>query len=94
MPTVLAYHDVTDVDHWLGGSKEKEGDVFSQLRAGRMLEDMERRLIERTLKQYGGHRVKSAKALGMGVRTLGLKLKQWREQDTADKARGGQLQSV
>ena len=43
--------------------------------------DMERRLIERTLKLHSGHRVKSAKALGMGVRTLGMKLKQWREED-------------
>ncbi len=50
------------------------------LRHGRMLEDMERRLIERTLAQFGGHREKSAKALGMGVRTLGMKLKQWREE--------------
>jgi len=50
------------------------------LRHGRMLEDMERRLIERTLAQFGGHREKSAKALGMGVRTLGMKIKQWREE--------------
>jgi len=54
------------------------------LRYGRMLEDMERRLIERTLAQFGGHREKSAKALGMGVRTLGMKLKQWREERERD----------
>ena len=82
-----------DVSHWLGERKES-GDVFAQLQAGRMLEDMERKLIERVLTQNGGHRVKSAKALGMGVRTLGLKLKLWREQDTADKVRGGQLQGA
>lgn len=51
-----------------------------RLRPGRMLEDMERQLIERTLAQFNGHREKSAKALGMGVRTLGMKLKQWREE--------------
>ncbi|MCH7839799.1 MAG: hypothetical protein IID38_06145, partial [Planctomycetes bacterium] len=47
---------------------------------GRMLEDLQRQLIERTLAQYGGHRVKTARALGMGVRTLGMKIKQWREE--------------
>ncbi len=41
---------------------------------------MERQLIERTLSRFNGHRVKTAKALGMGVRTLGMKLKQWREE--------------
>ena len=45
-----------------------------------MLEDLERRLIEQTLGRFNGHRAKSAKALGMGVRTLGMKLKQWREE--------------
>jgi len=50
------------------------------LRDGCMLEDMERSLIERTLARFNGHRAKSAKALGMGVRTLGMKLKQWREE--------------
>lgn len=53
---------------------------FGTLRDGRMLEDMERQLIERTLTRFSGHRAKSAKALGMGVRTLGMKLKQWREE--------------
>ena len=45
-----------------------------------MLEDMERQLIERMLVKYNGHRVNTAKALGMGVRTLGMKLKQWRDE--------------
>ncbi len=64
---------------------------FGQLRHGRMLEDMERQLIEKTLEQFNGHRAKSAKALGMGLRTLGLKLKQWRE---AEAARIGQSEEV
>ncbi len=79
------------VEQWLCGlSRRSSGAVdagFGDLRPGRMLQDMERRLIERTLKQHNGHRVKSAKALGMGVRTLGLKLKQWREQDVANANR-------
>ncbi len=71
-----------DVNQWLGSEGADTG-PSAGLRPGRMLEDMERRLIERTLKQFDGHRVKTAKLLGMGVRTLGLKLKQWREQDAA-----------
>jgi len=62
-------------------------ETFSRLRPGRMLEDVERQLIERTLRQYNGHREKTAKALGMGVRTLGMKLKQWREEAAAEQAR-------
>ena len=57
-------------------------------------EDMERRLIEHVLNQYGGHRVRTAKTLGMGVRTLGLKLKQWREHDEVNLARRPALQAV
>ena len=60
-------------------------DGFGALREGRMLQDMERQLIERTLAQLNGHRAKSAKALGMGVRTLGMKLKQWRDEDVAQQ---------
>ena len=43
------------------------------------LEDVERETIIATLKNNNGHRQKSAKALGIGVRTLGLKLKKWKE---------------
>ncbi len=44
------------------------------------LEDVERESIIATLKQNQGHRQRSAAALGIGVRTLGLKLKKWKEQ--------------
>jgi DNA-binding NtrC family response regulator len=44
---------------------------------GLSLEEMERRLIEATLEHYGGHRANSAKALGIGVRTLTGKLRQY-----------------
>ena len=72
------------IEPWLHpGSKLVGG--FSPLREGRMLQDAERQLIERTLAQFNGHRAKSARALGMGVRTLGMKLKQWREEDAAEQ---------
>ncbi|MEM6332728.1 MAG: sigma-54 dependent transcriptional regulator [Planctomycetota bacterium] len=47
--------------------------------AVRPLEVVEREQIVRTLQSFGGNRQKSAKALGIGVRTLGLKLKKWKE---------------
>jgi DNA-binding NtrC family response regulator len=46
---------------------------------GRTLEEIERDIIVRTLGRYGGHRQKTAKSLGIGVRTLGLKLKKWKD---------------
>jgi DNA-binding NtrC family response regulator len=44
------------------------------------LEDVERESIVATLRENHGHRQRSAAALGIGVRTLGLKLKKWKEQ--------------
>ncbi len=46
----------------------------------RPLADIEREIIVETLHRYNGHRQKTAKALGIGVRTLGLKLKKWKEE--------------
>lgn len=44
------------------------------------LDEIERRSIVATLERNRGHRQKSAKALGIGVRTLGLKLKKWKDE--------------
>jgi DNA-binding NtrC family response regulator len=44
------------------------------------LHDLERESIVATLEAHNGHRQRSARALGIGVRTLGLKLKKWKEQ--------------
>jgi DNA-binding NtrC family response regulator len=44
------------------------------------LEEIERRSIVATLEHNRGHRQRSARALGIGVRTLGLKLKKWKEE--------------
>ena len=45
----------------------------------RQLEDIERAVIVATLTHHDGHRQRSASALGIGVRTLGLKLKKWKD---------------
>ena len=45
------------------------------------LEDFEREKILSTLQQMNGNRQATAKTLGIGLRTLGLKLKRWKEQN-------------
>ncbi len=85
--------DVDLIGPWLQTEAGEAGELGT-LRDGRMLEDMERQLITRTLTKFNGHRVKTAKALGMGVRTLGMKLKQWREESHAMAAASGPLRSV
>jgi DNA-binding NtrC family response regulator len=42
---------------------------------GMNLQEMERRLIEATLERFAGHRAQTARALGIGVRTLTNKLR-------------------
>ncbi|MCK4871299.1 MAG: sigma-54-dependent Fis family transcriptional regulator [Phycisphaerales bacterium] len=45
----------------------------------RRLEEVEREAIVAALHGFNGHRQKTAEALGIGVRTLGLKLKKWKQ---------------
>jgi DNA-binding NtrC family response regulator len=54
-------------------------------RDGQILADAERDLILRTLERFSGHRERTARALGIGLRTLGLKLKKWREEGTFEE---------
>ncbi|MEW6251410.1 MAG: sigma-54 dependent transcriptional regulator, partial [Planctomycetota bacterium] len=58
-----------------------------QYRDGSILDDAERDLVLRTLERFAGHREKTARALGIGLRTLGLKLKKWREEGTFHEER-------
>jgi DNA-binding NtrC family response regulator len=48
--------------------------------AGKPLAEVEKQVILRTLQAFKGHRMKTAHALGIGVRTLGMKLKKWKEE--------------
>lgn len=50
------------------------------------LDDIERTTILATLQHYRGHRQKSANALGIGVRTLGLKLRKWKDLKIVDES--------
>lgn len=54
-------------------------DVESTSHDGKTLEDIEREVIIQTLDLNQGHRRRTAEALGIGVRTLGLKLKKWKD---------------
>ena len=47
----------------------------------RSLEEVEREEVLRALGRFNGNRTRTAQALGIGVRTLGLKLKKWKEQN-------------
>ncbi len=44
---------------------------------GLSLHEMEQQLIEATLEHFGGHRARTAEALGIGLRTLSGKLKEY-----------------
>lgn len=57
----------------------RERESFEQP-GDRTLAEIERDTIVATLQRFNGHRQKTAKALGIGVRTLGLKLKKWKEE--------------
>jgi len=60
-----------------GGSDPNRGQLICD--GGRTLEDLERTAILATLRHFKGHRRRSAAALGIGVRTLGLKLRRWKD---------------
>jgi len=65
-----------------------EADDSDRLPVGLTLDEMERRMIVATLEQFNGHRAKTAEALGIGLRTLSGKLREYgyapREKDFAN----------
>lgn len=81
------------IEPWLRPMNDVSGSLPAALRQGHLLEDAERHLVERTLKQFSGHREKTARALGIGLRTLTLKLKRWRE-ETQTEVPAGREQSL
>ena len=50
---------------------------MNQISVGIKLDEMEQRLIQSTLEQYEGHRERTAVALGISVRTLSNKLRNY-----------------
>jgi transcriptional regulator with PAS, ATPase and Fis domain len=65
---------------WLGGRSVGAAPSAVEELAGKPLADIEKRVILSTLQQFKGHRAKTAVALGIGIRTLGMKLKRWKDE--------------
>jgi DNA-binding NtrC family response regulator len=70
------------IEPWL--RVRSSGSVIASGLAGKPLADVEKQVILSTLEQFKGHRIKTASALGIGVRTLGMKLKRWRDESNVD----------
>ena len=66
------------IEPWLRISEARASAI--QDLAGKPLADIEKQVILSTLQQFKGHRQKTAGALGIGVRTLGMKLKRWKDE--------------
>jgi DNA-binding NtrC family response regulator len=66
------------IEPWLKGRGAAAGGGVADL-AGKPLADVEKQVILSTLERFKGHRMKTAHALGIGVRTLGMKIKKWKE---------------
>ncbi|MBN1853573.1 MAG: sigma-54-dependent Fis family transcriptional regulator [Pirellulales bacterium] len=66
---------------WLAAPDNQDGPLMtkahSTIPVGTSLEEMERHMIEATLSHFGGHRARTAAALGIGVRTLSAKLRSY-----------------
>jgi len=65
---------------WLIAGTSPNGNSTSNDAAtpvGLSLHEMERRLIEATLERFDGHRARTAEALGIGLRTLTAKIKEY-----------------
>jgi DNA-binding NtrC family response regulator len=65
--------DASDLPDSIRGVLVEEAETGASV--GTSLRDMERDLIRRTLHHHGGNRVRTARALGIGVRTLQRKLR-------------------
>jgi len=68
---------VAEIGDWLEATPTAAGEVEAERLAA-----VERRHIEATLARFQGHRARTAQALGIGVRTLAAKLKEYGEQQT------------
>lgn len=62
---------------WLIARPGRESAPEANLPVGLSLQEMECKLIQATLERFDGHRAKTAEALGIGLRTLTGKLKEY-----------------
>jgi DNA-binding NtrC family response regulator len=66
-----------DLRRWLISAPQETQTQDKSVPVGISLQEMERKMIEATLEKFGGHRAKTAEALGIGLRTLSGKLRQY-----------------
>ncbi|MBI2823496.1 MAG: sigma-54-dependent Fis family transcriptional regulator [Planctomycetia bacterium] len=62
---------------WLIEGRAADRRAVARVPVGLSLHEMERKLIEATLDRFAGHRARTARALGIGLRTLSGKLKEY-----------------
>ncbi|HJN80688.1 MAG: sigma 54-interacting transcriptional regulator [Phycisphaerales bacterium] len=71
--------DIEQIIGWISLSSQSRTSEGLVCGGDHTLEELERRAILATLRHNNGHRRRSAAALGIGVRTLGLKLRRWKD---------------
>jgi DNA-binding NtrC family response regulator len=72
--------NVDELRPWLDQQGQSDRAASSDAPAvpvGLSMQEMERKLIEATLERFDGHRARTAEALGIGIRTLSGKLREY-----------------
>ena len=69
----------TTISPWLATIGVNEQVVGNMVDGNGILEELERRTILKVLEKHNGHRLRTAKELGIGLRTLGMKLKKLKD---------------
>ncbi len=69
----------TTISPWLATIGVSEQAIGAMVEGNGILEELERRTILQVLEKHNGHRLRTAKELGIGLRTLGMKLKKLKD---------------
>lgn len=77
---LLAEGGVVTPEHLFLDSRSISEGISPLLEGGASVRDMERALIFKTLQEVHGNRTRAAKVLGIGLRTLRNKLREYREE--------------
>ncbi|MDD5434183.1 MAG: sigma-54 dependent transcriptional regulator [Nitrospira sp.] len=77
---LLSEGDTITQEHIMIDGKSRDKEKTSVISAGLSVHEMERSLIMKTLDEVKGNRTTAAKLLGIGLRTLRNKLKEYREE--------------
>ena len=67
------------ISPWLATIGVSESVIGTMVDGNGILEELERRTILKVLEKHNGHRLRTAKELGIGLRTLGMKLKKLKD---------------